>query len=117
MAIHRSRTPLPVVFANTAPDYVRFRFRSDKAVCRSTRPISVGGAAEILRDVSLCLRFSIAVRAHNLRMSGALKLKWLGKSLWCERADVAGRSVEEIHARLRHAWRSSTWAVHAGSIP
>lgn len=27
----------PVVFANTASDYVRFRFRGDRAVCWSTR--------------------------------------------------------------------------------
>lgn len=75
----------PVVFAKTASDYVRFRFRGDRAVCWSIRPISIGGAAEFLRESSMCLRFSVPVRAHNLRLSGALKLKWLGKSLWCEK--------------------------------
>lgn len=71
----------PVVFEKTSSEDLKFPFKGD-AVCWSTRPMSVGGAAEFLHEVSQCLRLSIPVRAHNLRMSGALKLKWLGKSMW-----------------------------------
>lgn len=67
------------VLDGKATNELRLPFKGG-AVCWTTRPMTVTGAGEFLREISACLRFSIPVRIHSLRTSGALKLKWLGKS-------------------------------------
>lgn len=62
----------PVIFEKTSSEDLKFNFKGD---AWTTRPMSAGGAAEFLLEVSRCLRSSIPVRAHNLRMSETFKLK------------------------------------------
>lgn len=105
----------PTVFEQAATDdKLTFSFKGG-AVCAATRPITGQRAAECLREVSNCLRLRVSIRPHNLRLSGALKLKWLGKSQAWKVADFAGQTVDEIRAQLRHVWRSTTWMVYTGT--